>query len=87
MQAPHTSDATLSRQLELFAVRASEVFDRVLTGKLTLIDGVDLLADAACASGLTASVGDDAVQKMLAAAFASASASRDKHHEQQERKP
>ena len=37
-----------------------------------MIDAVDLLADAACASGLTAAVGDDAVQKMLAAAFAAA---------------
>lgn len=71
-------DKVLDAQLALFALRASQIFDRVLTGKLLMVDAADLLQDAAIASGLDAAVGTDAVQKILACAFASASAERDR---------
>jgi hypothetical protein len=72
------SDRVLAGQLSLFTIRAGEVFDHVLAGRMNLLDAADMLADAACASGLTAAVGDDAIQKILSAAFASASAERDR---------
>jgi hypothetical protein len=58
-----------SQQLSLFAIRASELADRVHAGQLSFIDAVDMAYSAAQWSGLTESVGDDAVQKILAAAF------------------
>lgn len=71
-------DPHLNAQLDLFAVRAAEIFDRVLTGKILMCDAADILHDASVASGLEASVGTDQVQKLMAVAFASASASRDR---------
>lgn len=43
-----------------------------------MVDAADVLYDASVASGLEASVGTDQIQKLMAAAFASASASRDR---------
>lgn len=75
---PQEPDKLLAAQLNLLALRASQTFDHVLAGRMLLIDAADMLADAACASGLTAAVGTDAIQKLLACAFASASAERDR---------
>jgi hypothetical protein len=77
---PH--DSQLSAQLRLFAIRAAEIFDRVLICKMLIVDAADILYDASIASGLDASVGTDQVQKIMAAAFASASAERDKQTKQ-----
>lgn len=75
----------ITRQLEVLAVRAGELADRVNAGDLSLIDAVDLAASAAVwadlpntidASGLIdrnksgAATGVDVVQQVLAAAFA-----------------
>ena len=57
-------------QLELLALRAIEMADRITAGNVGFLDGVDLIYDAACASGLVDAVGDDAIQKLMAAAFA-----------------
>jgi hypothetical protein len=65
------------RQIELFAIRAAQIFNRVLSGKLLIIDAADILYDAAVASGLESAIGTDNVQKIMACAFASASAERD----------
>ena len=65
------------KQIELFAIRAAEIFDRVLTGKMLMCDAADILYDASVASGLEFSIGADNVQKILVAALASASASHD----------
>ena len=71
-------DHQLSAQLKLFTIRAAEIFDRVLIGQMLIIDAADILYDASVASGLEASVGTDQIQKLMACAFASASASRDR---------
>lgn len=85
MQTPDTpnvrpvqEDKHLAAQLSLFTLRAAEIFDKVLTGKMLMPDAADLLHDASISSGLDAAVGTDQVQKLLAAAFASASADRDR---------
>jgi hypothetical protein len=56
-------------QLSLLAIRASELADRVQCGEIGFIDAVDMAYSAAQWSGLTETTGDDAVQKILAAAF------------------
>jgi hypothetical protein len=58
------------RQLAIFVQRAFELSDRVAAGELDLIDGVDMAYEAARWSGLTETIGDDAVQAILAEAFA-----------------
>jgi hypothetical protein len=59
-----------TRQLAIFVQRAFELSDRVAAGELDLIDGVDMAYEAANWSGLTETIGDDAVQAILAEAFA-----------------
>lgn len=81
VQAPRSDDAVLSMRLSLFCLRAAEVFDSVLAGRILMVDAADMLHDASVSSGLADAVGHDAVQKMLCAAFANASASRDKQQE------
>jgi hypothetical protein len=56
-------------QAELFAIKCCEFAERVAAGQIAFLDAVDLLHDAAVSSGLVDSVGDDAVQKIMAAAF------------------
>jgi hypothetical protein len=56
-------------QLKILAMRAHEYALRVECGDLNFLDAVDMCQDAAEASGLTVSVGDDVVQEILAAAF------------------
>jgi hypothetical protein len=43
-----------------------------------MLDVADALYDAACSSGLTDALGDDGVQMVMAAAFATASAEADR---------
>jgi hypothetical protein len=57
------------RMLGLFAVRCDEIAARVATGALPIVDGVDLLYEAAVWSGLADAVGDDRVQQVMADAF------------------
>ena len=57
------------RQAELFAIKCTEFADRVAAGRIGFLDAVDLLHDAAVSSGLVEAAGDDAVQKIMAAAF------------------
>ena len=61
-----------SKQLELFAVRSCEIADRCHAGELPFIEAVDMAYSAAIWSGLADDVGDDNVQKILAAAFTGA---------------
>jgi hypothetical protein len=58
------------RQLELFAIRCSELAERVAAGNLPFLDAVDMAYSAADFAGLVEVAGDDAVQKVMAAAFA-----------------
>jgi len=58
-----------SQQLKLLALRCIDLADRVIAGQLQFIDAVDMAYSAAQWAGLTESVGDDVVQKVLAAAF------------------
>ena len=61
-----------ARQLEILALRSTELADRVAAGEIAFLDAVDIAYDAAVWSGLTSTVGDDIVQATLAAAFANA---------------
>ena len=65
-----------NKQIQLFAIRSSELADRVHQGRLPLIEAVDMAYSAACWSGLIDDVGDDNVQKILAAAFATVERSK-----------
>jgi hypothetical protein len=66
------SERHITRQLAILTLRSFELADRVAVGELELIDGVDMALEAARWSGLTESIGDDAVQAILAEAFAGA---------------
>lgn len=68
MAARNFTDA----QVELFVLRTSQIADRVMAGDLAFLDGIDLAYSAAIWSGLVDRVGDDAIQKILAACFATA---------------
>jgi hypothetical protein len=59
-----------ARQLELLALRAFALADRVAANELAFQDAVDCAYDAAVSAGLPETVGDDVVQAVLAAAFA-----------------
>jgi hypothetical protein len=59
----------VTRQLEILALRSSELADRVKAGELELLDGVDMALSAAEWSGLIESVGHDVVQTVLHEAF------------------
>jgi hypothetical protein len=61
------NDHTKAQQL--FAIRCSEMVERIAARKIGFIDGVDMLYSAAVWSGLTDAIGDDAVQLVLFAAF------------------
>jgi hypothetical protein len=61
-------------QLELLAIRSLELADRVADGQIEFLDAVDLAYSAAEWAGLVESVGDDVVQRTLAACFANAKA-------------
>jgi hypothetical protein len=65
---PSVPDFT-GRQLALLAIRADELAERVCSGQIGFIDAVDMAYSAAQWAGLPESVGDDAIQKILAAAF------------------
>jgi hypothetical protein len=60
----------VGKQLELLTLRACEVADHITAGTIGFLDGIDLIYDGACASGLVDAIGDDAIQKLMAACFA-----------------
>jgi hypothetical protein len=62
----------VARQMELFAIRCAQMVERIAAREVRFLDGVDILYDAAIWSGLADSAGDDAVQRVLAAAFINA---------------
>jgi len=64
-----TPENFTQRQLELFAIRCSELADRVVGGNLSFIDAVDMAYSAADFAGLVEVAGDDAIQKIMFAAF------------------
>jgi hypothetical protein len=66
MNAP----VTTGDQIKLFAIRCSELADRVAAGQMSFIDAIDTAYSAAIWSGLIDAIGDDAVQKVMQAAFA-----------------
>ncbi len=66
------SERHITRQLAILTQRSFELADRVAIGELELIDGVDMAFEAARWSGLTETIGNDAVQAILAEAFAGA---------------
>jgi hypothetical protein len=56
-------------RFDLFAVRCQQMAELVDAGHVPFIWGVDVLYDAAQASGFANSVGDDVVQAMMRDAF------------------
>jgi hypothetical protein len=58
-----------TKQLEILARRSLELAGRVTAGEIAFIDAVDVAYEAALASGLTETVGDDVVQTVLHEAF------------------
>ena len=66
------ADDFTSRQLVLLAIRSRELADRVAAGQLAFLDAVDMAYSAAEWAGLVESVGANAVQAVMAAAFANA---------------
>jgi len=67
---PHK--AIVAKQLALLAIRAGELADRVALGQIGFLDAVDLAYSAAEHVGLVDLAGDNEVQLVLAAAFATA---------------
>ena len=63
----------IAAQLEVYAIRCTEIFARVFDGKILLVDAADLCFDAATASGLADEIGHDQLQKLLATCIATAS--------------
>jgi hypothetical protein len=59
-------------QLKILAIRTGELADRVGAGELQFLDAVDVAYEAAVWAGLVETAGDDLVQRVLAAAFATA---------------
>ena len=57
------------RRLQLFALRCRDLRDCVVAGRLGFIDAVDMAYSAAIWAGLTDDLGDDTVQRVMAAAF------------------
>jgi hypothetical protein len=60
------------KQIELFAIRTCELADRAIAGDIGFIDAVDMAYSSAVWSGLADRVGDDAIQRIMCAAFATA---------------
>lgn len=69
MTAQPPSKDFVASQLCLLAIRTSELADRVTHGQISFLDAVDLSYDAAVSAGLVDAVGDDQIQKLLAACF------------------
>ena len=77
MNAASAKKDFASAQLELFAIRCSELAERVVAGNIAFINAVDMAYSAAEWAGLIDAVGDDAVQKVMAAAFINTPRGRD----------
>lgn len=69
LDSPPSEIDFVSAQLSLLAIRASELADQVTRGQINFLDAIDLAYDAAVSAGLVDAVGDDQIQKLLAAAF------------------
>jgi hypothetical protein len=69
LQIDPTTTARKSAAQELFLIRVCELADRVTDGKIGFIDAVDMAHTSAVWSGLVDDIGDDAVQRLMAAAF------------------
>jgi hypothetical protein len=67
----------VSKQIELFAIRTSELADRVAHNEIDFLDAVDMAASAAIWSGLADAIGIDATQKIMAAAFANSNSNEE----------
>jgi hypothetical protein len=67
--SPPSKTDFVSAQLRLLAIRGSELADQVTHGQINFLDAVDVAYDAAVAAGLVDAVGDDQIQKLLAACF------------------
>lgn len=65
---PPAKESIIAAQT-LFAVRCSELADRVSDGKIGFLDAIDLAHSAAVWAGLDHAIGDDGVQLIMAAAF------------------
>jgi hypothetical protein len=61
--------AAQEQRRRFFYARARELAQRSEIGELTFIDAVDMAYTAAVWSGLADDIGDDEVQRLLAAAF------------------
>jgi hypothetical protein len=59
----------VTRQLEILALRAFDLADRVAAGEIELIDAVDIAYSAAQWAGLCEAAGDRVVQTVLHEAF------------------
>jgi hypothetical protein len=71
MDCSSPPEPIVDKRIELLAVRAAELAERVSRGGIGFIDAVDMAYSAAQWSGMCDEVGDDNVQRILAAAFAS----------------
>jgi hypothetical protein len=69
MNAPPPKKDFVAAQLSLLAIRVSQLADQVTRGQINFLDAVDLAYDAAVSAGLVETVGDDQIQKLLAACF------------------
>lgn len=71
-RAPTQAQNLVARQLSLFAHRCFDYSDQVASGQIDFLDAVDVLQDAAVASGLADAVGMDVIQSVMGTAFANA---------------
>ena len=62
-------DNRLRAQDNVLEDRCLEMAARVNAGEVKFLDAIDVLQDAAVASGLADQIGDDAVQEVMADAF------------------
>lgn len=72
LNSPPAAPDFTGQQIQLFAIRTCELADRASAGDIGFIDAVDMSYSAAIWSGLADKIGDDAIQKILAACFATA---------------
>ena len=59
----------MDRRLDLLALRARDMRDKVMAGRIGFADAVDMVYSAAVWADLVDDYGDDAVQYVLATAF------------------
>ena len=62
-------DTAETRPLQIFGCRCQQMAARVAAGEVPFIWAIDCCYDAAVASGLSDSYGDDKIQKIMGRAF------------------